>query len=428
MVTFLILLALSAPGQTTVKGKAAARHAAPKAEAWPLVSLRVTGNKIYTQQQILAVAGLKIGQTVSNAQFEAAREKLIATGAFSNAGYHFGPDADGKGYAGTIAVDEVDQLYPFRFEDLPVADAEIRAMLRNREPLFESKMPATKEFLDRVTKEVEQMASAKGLKDHVTAALNPDAPGELAIVFRPSTPRERVAEVRFTGNQEIPAGTLNSTLGLVAIGQSYSENNMRQLIDASIRPLYEARGRMRVSFPKIESKKMETVDGVSVAIQVVEGPVYKLGDVRVDGSGVSVKEVLSAANLKPGEPANLDGVRAGVFAIDKRYRANGYLRSATTFDRQIHDQNLTVDVQYHTAPGPVFKMGTLTIQGLDVTTEPAIRKLWSMTEGKPYNAGYPQLFLDRVKEDGYLENLKGSRFTEDVNESAHTVSVTLYFR
>jgi hypothetical protein len=73
-------------------------------------------------------------------------------------------------------------------------------------------------------------------------------------------------------------------------------------------------------------------------------------------------------------------------------------------------------------------MGTLTIQGLDVTTEPAIRKLWSMTEGKPYNAGYPPLFLDRVKEDGYLENLKGSRFTEDVNERAHTVSVTLYFR
>ena len=51
-----------------------------------------------------------------------------------------------------------------------------------------------------------------------------------------------------------------------------------------------------------------------------------------------------------------------------------------------------------------------------------------MKEGTPYNADYPQFFLNRVKEDGYLDNLLETRWDQSIDEKTATVDVSLYFR
>ena len=60
--------------------------------------------------------------------------------------------------------------------------------------------------------------------------------------------------------------------------------------------------------------------------------------------------------------------------------------------------------------------------------EAAIKKLWSLKEGKPYNADYPDFFLTQVKERGIFDNLGKTRFEIKINEQERTVDVTLYFR
>ena len=62
----------------------------------------VEGNHLYSKAQVLAVAGLRAGQTVGKPDFEAARERLLATGAFDTVGYSYAPDAKGKGYAAKL--------------------------------------------------------------------------------------------------------------------------------------------------------------------------------------------------------------------------------------------------------------------------------------------------------------------------------------
>src|SRR5947208_5622156 len=59
--------------------------------SWPIESLAVEGNHNYTRDQVLAVAGLKIGQLAGKQEFEAARERLAASGAFETVGYRFEP-------------------------------------------------------------------------------------------------------------------------------------------------------------------------------------------------------------------------------------------------------------------------------------------------------------------------------------------------
>jgi outer membrane protein assembly factor BamA len=73
----------------------------------------VEGSHNYTQAQILAVAGLKVGQLAGKPEFEAARERLVATGMFETVGYKFAPGGDKSGYAASFQVVEASRPIPF---------------------------------------------------------------------------------------------------------------------------------------------------------------------------------------------------------------------------------------------------------------------------------------------------------------------------
>src|SRR5262245_56685580 len=111
-------------------------------QKWPIESLKVEGNQTYTTTQILEVTGLKLGQLAGKEEFEAAQQRLEETGVFETVGYKFGPSATSNGYAATFQVLEVEPVYPVRFADLGVPDAEVTKYLKSRNPLFGDKLPA----------------------------------------------------------------------------------------------------------------------------------------------------------------------------------------------------------------------------------------------------------------------------------------------
>src|SRR5580658_2848961 len=106
------------------------------ADKWPIQSLAVEGNQIFPTAQILAVAGLKIGQVAGAPEFDAARDRLTESGAFETVGYKFVPAEAGKGYAATFQVAETTSIFPAQFEDLGAPDGEIEKLLASHDPLF----------------------------------------------------------------------------------------------------------------------------------------------------------------------------------------------------------------------------------------------------------------------------------------------------
>ena len=323
---------------------------------------------------------------------------------------------------------EVENLYPFRFEDLPAPDQQLRTFLSAREPLFRNRLPGTRELLERYADEIQQALAKTDFKDKVIAKLVADKPGELTILFRPAKAPPSIAQVVFTGNQVLPAAQLQSTLSAVAIGIPYSDVAVRQRLDTSIRPLYEARGRLEVKFPAISTEPMKEVHGLRVAIQVDEGPVYNFGEIRSSIPVLPPKQVLKTAKLKPGDVANFDAVNKAIDLLQQELHAEGYMLAKVHIDRTMHEKEKTVDVNFTADPGARFLMGKLTIEGLDLEGEPAVRKLWSMKTGEPYDASYPPMFLDRIKQDGYFDNLRTTSFEQSVNDKTSTVDVTLNFK
>jgi outer membrane protein insertion porin family len=379
--------------------------------------------------RILAASGLKIGTQVDKAAFDAARDRLLASGAFENVGYEYKPSAAGTGYDGVLQVIELEPMFPYRFEDLPVSEEAVRATLRNLETVLEDRIPSSATVLDRYIKTIEESmgsGSAPGLK--VVAQLTADGPGQTVIVFLPSTPRSHIAEIRFKGNQVVPVDLLQRTLYETAIGAPYSEATLRKMLDLGVRPLYDARGRIRVTFPQIVTEKAKNVDGVALTVTVNEGPPYTVGDVSLSGVPADeISQMERIADWRKGGVANFDDINAGLERVKQRYISRGFLHAAAHTDRTVDDANRTVNVSAVMELGSQFLFGKLEINGLDILSEPAIRKAWKLAPGKPFQPDYPDSFLAGVRDEGVFENLGKTRAETRIDEAAHTVDVALFF-
>jgi outer membrane protein insertion porin family len=423
-----------AQSKRTAKPKPAAEAPAtssgPPAEGapFPLETLNVTGNQNFTAEQVKTAAQLRVGQAAGKAEFEAARARLMATGVFDRAGYRYAPSKDGKGYDATLEVVEMPQLYPLRFEDLPATDAQLRAWLKQKDPLFAPKIPATKPELDRYARLISEFLAQQNYHDAVAGKVTSEGVSDLVVVFRPAKAKPSVARVKFTNTGDISAVTLQTAMYGVAIGVPYTEPQIRLLLDTTIRPLYEARGMIRVSFPKIEAEpvKDKDVDGLEVTIEVNQGPVYKLSKVRFIGAEDSVEDLSKLAKLEADKPVNFDEVKAANEKIVHSMQRDGYMQAKSEIKRDVNDAQKTVAVIFQITPGPLFTFGELKIVGLDIETEPVIRKMWGLQPGRPFNVDYPNHFLDRVKEGGIFDNLKSTRSETKVNAN-NSVDVTLYF-
>jgi outer membrane protein insertion porin family len=184
---------------------------------------------------------------------------------------------------------------------------------------------------------------------------------------------------------------------------------------------------VRVLFPEIKAEKDRDVNGMALTVKVEEGASYSLGEVTVDGSRLAAAELLKVANLKRGDVFNILLIQAGVARIEKRVRREGYMRVKTRIDRKVNDPAKTVGLAIHVEDGPRYTLAKLNIEGLDLISEPAIRQIWAIKEGQPFNADYPDYFLNRVREDGVLDDLGETKSTVKTDDTAKTVEVTLIF-
>jgi outer membrane protein assembly factor BamA len=197
--------------------------------------------------------------------------------------------------------------------------------------------------------------------------------------------------------------------------------------------LYEALGRLRVEWAKIDVVPAKGVDGLAVTVHVKEGDEYKLRHVEIgkpdaeDKAAFDEKALLKVGGFETDQLANFSKIRQGLEAIDQSLRKRGYLEVKSKMDRAIDDKAKVVDLKIAVDPGPLFTFGQLTIQGLDIETEPHIRKLWAMKKGQPFNIEYPDYFLDRVRADGIFDNLGRTKSVIEPNPGAGTVDVTLVF-
>ena len=394
----------------------------------PLHSVQVKGNNIYQADAIAAAAGLKVGTKVSAAQIEQARKKLQGLEVFNSVSYEYRTTAGAPPqYDVTFEVVENPQVFPMRFERLGDPEA-IRSYLEDHIELYSDRIPGTDGALQRYRAAVEAFVAQTNPSTKVHAVISNDDPKELAVLFTPNVAAPTISQVEVSGNEAIDTGTILRAVNEVAIGVPLSEVRLKMILDGAIKPVYAAKGYAAVSFPKVEVEPAKTNAGVVVKVQIKDGPQFKFGTVRFRGKGLEEDEVRSAITFKPGQVFNAEQMDNFRIELINRMKRRGLLDANISNETQVDDAKKMVNVTYNVVAGEPYNFAKLDIQGLDITSQPVIEKLWGEKPGHVFNPEYPEYFLKRVKDQQLFDNLADAHSDYTTDTSTHTVTVHLYFK
>ncbi len=437
----LLLLTLAgsltpAPAQSTSRThKKTATPAVPadndtEVEPLPILKITFDGNEHYPSDAILQAVGLKTGDTGTKAVFDGARQRIQDLGLFDKVSYEFHLESTPRrGYVASISVREITPLCKVQFAGFPAKAAELSAYLKSRDPLYNGSAPPTQPIIDRWARYLEAWAASKNQPKKIIGKLVSTATGEEIVQFQPDEPLPAVARVDFSGNDAIDTLTLQTAIGSVAYGLPYTEQNFRDFLDNQVRPLYEARGMLRVGFENITSEPVPPpVKGVLVHVKVVEGAVYKLGKISFAGVNADDKDNLAhVAGLKSGVVADFDDIGKSAEKVTRSVRRSGYLHVSTSVDRNVDDAAKKVNIVIKVDRGPKYEFGTMTIQGLDLNGVAAVAKQWGKQPGDPYNPDYPDHFLEVIKDEGLFDHFGPTHSVVKINDESHVANVTLVF-
>ncbi|HXE62207.1 MAG TPA: POTRA domain-containing protein [Bryobacteraceae bacterium] len=403
--------------------------AALGAQNFPIDSITIEGNRILSSPAIIAASGLRRGAPGNASVFDEARDRLLASGYFDSVAYSYKPATAGGGYDITYEVKEVNVLFPVRIEGLGATSDEITGVLKTKDPLFTGRMPGTQQVIAKTSREIEEYLKSKGHPGQVTGKVIAVAPEKFEVQFTPVRGLPAVNFISFEGSKAIPAIDLHNKISEVAYGQPFTEDGFRVLLQNQITPLYEAKGYMKVTYPKIVTSPAADVAGLDVKVTVDEGAEYKLSRVAVFGKSPEESErILKTAKLPKLTIANFDEIKQAAGRVQETMRKSGYLDARVTTDKKIDDAQKTVAFFLVVETGAQYTFGKLNVNGLGLDGEAAIRKIWSVKTGDSFPAGYPDYFLGKVKDEGLFDNLGATTAKSDINPDTHVVDVTLDFK
>lgn len=421
----LFLLALPAWAQAP-KARPQPKKAPVAEDVYVLRGLTLTGLKHYKPEQVLPVLGLKAEQRVRMADLEKARDRLLATDCFEGVGWKY-EVAPPNGLLVTFELTEPGQFLPWMLDRVPVAREEFAARARQEFPLMEETLPPSGLLLERLAAVLEKAAAEKGVKEPMAGRVTLVGKDQLTIVFGPKAPPPNIADVRFVNTRAIRADYLQKAMMQLAVGTPFFEPNFRFLLENQIRPIYDSVGRLKASWKSITAASAAGVFGVVVTVEVEEGPAFTLERVVVRGTPFSEEEIQEIGQFKAGETVSMSEVGKGILRVLERLKEKGHMKAGYKAARRLWEDRNAVELYVDVEPGPVYRMGRLQIKGLDLQSEPVIRKLWAIRPGEPYRGGYAAVFAQRIREMDLFDFLSEIKHEERVEEKSESVDVVLVF-
>jgi outer membrane protein assembly factor BamA len=408
------LLAVCAP--------AAAQKFQPK-------TIQFKGDPQYTDQELLAAAGLKKGGVLTSAEMADHSKLLMDSGVFDNLSYKF----DGVDLIYTLIPSTT--VYPIRLENLPLAAGpELDAKLHDRFPLYHGKVPSDGTLLEGVRGALEEMLAAQGIKATITTTPFGQAGTHnvSAMNFSIAAPSIRVGTLQLQGvspammtrvrviadkQTGTPFDTANSAANLEhAFASFYAEDGY-----AAVKVHAARSGDPQISTAAIDIPYSITID---------EGHIYKLGAIHLPPDAlVSPAEIDKISNSAAGTAKGVT-VR-GVWAlIASRYHSKGYIDFAMTPHPEFDDAAGTVNYTVDLNPGPVYHLALLKFDNVSEDLRKLLMRNWQMFPGDPFDESYVSAFISKAQtSDPVLQRtLAGVKVSYDVRADPTTHDVNLVIR
>jgi len=398
--------------------------------AFKLISIKTTGTKRYTSDEVIAASGLQVGQTVSEDDFKKASRVLGETGAFGDVLYSFQYSADGTKLE--LQVQDAERFVPVHFDNLVwFSDQELLDQLHAAVPLFQGQLPVGGDLADEVSNALQGLLIARNLQGRVDYLRTAQEDGPIeAFVFTVTGRQIHIRNVAFAGAGASELPLLESAAKKLQ-GADFQRSILRIQEDKNFLPIYLERGYLKATLGDaqanvVQNTQQETT--VDVTFPVDPERQYKLTSLQMEGNKTFSTEALrKLIHAKADEPANAVQLDADISAMKQLYGTRGYMAVKIQPNPELDDASSTVKYVLLVREGEVYAMGDLELRGLDSRTTARLEDGWRLHGGDPYDSSYPKRFLDQEdKEIGILADWNVS-VRESLNHDEKTVDVTLRF-
>lgn len=229
-----------------------------------------------------------------------------------------------------------------------------------------------------------------------------------------------VRRVTFIGNEEIPSEELRGVMftgnpGLMGFGSGgpFRQDAFERDI-AMISALYYDRGYLQVSVhtPRVMLTPDKT--GIEVSVTIVEGPRFKIRQLRVfeegpDGTEVEPLNGRRALRMmvraESGDYFNRAELLADLAEIRALYRDKGYANAIAEPQTQVDPNTNEVDVVIPVIRGPMVYFERIEIRGNTKTRDRVMRRQFEIVEGQPFSETGMDRTRRRVTALGYFERV-----------------------
>lgn len=415
-----------------------ARQAQGAGQSVKLEKIEFKGLERVTEAEALEKSGLQTGQSVSVDAIEAAADQLLASGLFSNLSYKLKGTTD-KAVL-TFEVVEPKLTMPVRFDNFVwFTDEELTAAVRRKLPAFDGSAAEQGNATEQIRLALEELLREKKIDGKVEYTLAADTSGRrVEHLYAVKGPGLRVCKLNFAGARAVTEETLTTKSGGI-FDNDYSRAYVAGFVESSLLPLYHERGYLRAAFspPTARPELSPECQGVAVSMSVDEGSIYVWDKATWEGAaGLTAQELDAALGMRQREVANVLKVTNGLTRVRRAYGRKGYLGVRIKPEADFDDSARTATYRFRVEEGAQYRMGDLTITGLDETAVNNMRGRWRLLHKEVYDEGYvdefvkksvPEFQKDALRAGNPVPNLKvQSKVTPD--HEKHTVDVALDFK
>jgi outer membrane protein insertion porin family len=222
-----------------------------------------------------------------------------------------------------------------------------------------------------------------------------------------------IRRIEFVGNTEFDDDDLkdimeNSEKGFLSwITKSGLLDKKKLEFDVQkITSFYHNQGYMKakVGEPKITYEKDL---GLIITMEIVEGPQYKVNEVKIEGDLIRpTDELLKRVHIKEEEFFSREVVRRDTMALSTAYADDGYAYAQISPLVDTNDEEHVVDITYRISKGKRVRFERINITGNTITRDKVIRRELRVIEGEYFSGtalGKSQQNLYRL---GYFENVE----------------------
>ena len=269
--------------------------------------------------------------------------------------------------------------------------------------------------LDRAEQEIKRQYVSRGrYAAKVTVTVTPQERNRVAVnITIDEGDVSKIARINIVGASKFTESELLSQMTLTTPGWMtwYTKNDQysKQKLGAdleTLRSFYQNRGYLEFNVDSTQVSITPDKEDIYITINVTEGPLYTVSDIRLAGDlPIPGLELSRLVQIRPGDVFSRERLQATTKAISDRLGTEGFAFANVNAVPELNREKLQVAFTVYIDPGRRVYIRKINISGNVRTRDEVIRREMRQLESAWYDGARIERSKVRIKRLGYFEDV-----------------------